>query len=184
MGTTRCFYFIKRNNLTEKDFRIRYKALADACMDAECAVYYSERLSWVPIFATDLCEGTYYAEDFVMAAIEKIFESPVLVLSVFDDDVSFITYCEHGRIERFVHADKWLIEEFGFEEYSAEFPEKLCEWGVDRERLEQLWLTNPEDEDTEWESDLTWTLAELLGTGLVYDADEECDGIVRICDGN
>lgn len=177
MGTTRCFYFIKKNQLTEEDFRNRYKALVDACME-DCAVYYSERLPWIPVFATNLCEGTFYAEDSAMIAIENLFGSPVLVLSVFDDDVSFVTYCEHGAIERFVHATEWDLEEFGFEEYSTAFPEKLCEWGADRERLEQLWSANPESE--EWESDLTWDLAGIIGTGLIYDIDEEHDGIVRI----
>lgn len=95
MGTTRCFYFIKKNQLTEEDFRNRYQALVDACME-DCAVYYSERLPWIPVFATNLCEGTFCAEDFAMIAIEDLFGAPVLVLSVFDDDVSFVTYCEHG----------------------------------------------------------------------------------------
>lgn len=180
MGTTRCFYFIKRNHLKEEDFRNQYKALTNACMDVDCAVYYSEQLPWIPVFATNLCEGTYYAEDSAMTAMETLFGSPVLVLSVFDDDVSFITYCEHGVTERFVHASEWVMEEFGFEECSTEFPEKLCEWGVDRERLEQLWMTGLDEEGTEGDSDVLWDLAELLGTGLIYDVDEEYDGIVRI----
>jgi len=176
MGTTRTFYSIKRDQLIVDDIKSKISELADICMDS-CTAYFSEHLRWIPIFSSTLCEGNCYAENFTLIEIEKLFGTPVIVLSVSDSDVGLVNICENGIVSRFSFSDESRLKDNGFGEYSTAFPEALCSYTTDKEKLQELWNSV----NYIFAEDLISEISDLIGTMMVFDFDEEYTDTLLIC---
>ena len=175
MGMTRVFFLIKKNNLTNADFHRIGKALAEVFGET-FSIYNGPVLKLVPVFAAGLCEGAYWVEDDVLKEMERLSGNPVMAFSVFDSDVAFAYSCENGEVGRYVKPDEGMLEEYGFEEYSTELPEFLCNYGISREELEEIW---GEDSDVFAEESF-FRIEEQLGTIFVFGEDEEYEGLEGI----
>lgn len=174
MGLTRTFYIVRKGKLTVKDFNKMKKVFSEVCGDS-CTIYYGETLDWIPLFATSICEGTYYIDDSKLAVMEEISGSPVMACSVFDSDVALIHFCRTGEISHHIYADEAALEEFGFEEYSTEPPGFLCDYGVDRKKLIEIWK-----EENIFAEECLYQIAKLMKTILVFDHDEKYEGIMVV----
>lgn len=97
-------------------------------------IYYKKNSEWLPIYVEKLCEGLYANAPKDLCNIEKILNSPVLVVSTFDEDFEFLQICVQGKMRRYVRGE---YEEFY--DYENMIPDELYEWGMNREQLEELW---------------------------------------------
>ena len=177
MGMTRTFYLVKKNGLTLEDAENRMSKLVQ--MDRKSyTMFYSEKWDWISIFGTWLCEGAYNADDDFLRSLEETFGGDVIALSVFYRDVALVAMCRESTIYRYVNADAFMLEEFGFEEYEPSFPEGLERYGIPQEQLKALWQ---EKEKFTFAEELLQELADLLHAKLVFSEDDEPEDAERIC---
>lgn len=165
MGMTRVFYFVKKNQLTPEIIHEKLKG-AFVLGNQSLAVFYQTNKDWLPVFDAYYCEGQYNANKEFMVSLEELFGSPVIALAVFDSDVAFVSIYESGELHCYVHADEFMLEEFGFEEYEPTIPVELRNY-VDDEELQKIW-----DGEYIFAEDLLQEIARLLNTFLVFDENE------------
>ena len=165
MGMTKVFYMVKKNQLTSE--KIREKLLgASALGNLSYTVFYQETKDWLAVFEEWYCEGQYNADKEFMVSLEELFGSPVIALSTFDSDVAFVSICENRELHRYVWADEYILEEFGFEEYEPLIPTELENY-VDGNELRKIW-----SEKYVFAEDLLREMAQLLNAFLVFDQND------------
>lgn len=170
MGMTRVFYFVKKNELTAE--QIREKLLnASALAYPSYTVFYKDTVDWLPVFDANYCEGQYNVDEGFLTSLEETFGSPVIAFSTFDSDVAFVSIYENGELHRYIHADEFMLEEFGFEEYEPAIPAELVSY-VDEKELQKMW-----NEEHVFAEDLIQDIARLLNTFLVFDENDIEEGI-------
>lgn len=176
MGMTRVFYFVKKNQLTQEN--IREKLKGTTVLGAQSfSVFYQTNKDWLPVFDAYYCEGQYNADKEFMVSLEELFGAPVIALATFDSDVAFVSIYERGELHCYVHADEFMLEEFGFEEYESMIPTELKNY-VDGEELQKIW-----DGEYIFAEDLLQDIANLLNTFLVFD-ENEAEEDVEVITGN
>ena len=180
MGTTRSFYFIKNRNFSKKDITEalnHFKSVKEEfVMQEKLQIYYHEALKWLPVFSEDLA---WQAEEMPEEFIERLgkeFCTEVIALSVMDSDVTFLKTYENGMIQKFICADEFIVNEFGFEDYSTKFPVVLDKMGLNPFHVRKIW--NPEKYFDE--VDLLYDMFGLMETFPVFEEDDESvRGIVK-----
>ena len=175
MGMTRVFYFVKKNELTAKQIREKLRS-ASALAYPSYSVFYKDTLDWLPVFDTNYCEGRYNADEGFLTSLEETFGSPVIALSSFDSDAVFVSIYENGELHRYIHADEFMLEEFGFEEYEPAIPAELESY-VNAEELRKLW----NEEHFFDAEDFIQDLVRLLNTFLAFDEDDAEEDVEIIC---
>lgn len=175
MGLTKTFYLIKKDDCTAKEIEQKVTSLS------ACTVYFKPDLKWLPIYCERFCDGCDHADEDFMGKLQEVFEKPIIAFSVFDSDFSSAAIYRDGEISRYACTAGEMVEEFmETDEYSEELPDFLCDYGIEYERLKEIW----EDDEVIFEEDRLEELAKLLGVVLIGDDDDEGEDILRISSEN
>lgn len=124
-------------------------------------VAYREDAPWLPFFDVKKCEGCN-ASSKDARRLSKAFGAPVLVFSIFDSDILFVSYSDAAKKIAYDHAKPNFegMEEYDTERFQTGFPRFLLELcpGASEEKLREIW-----DRDEVFADDRMYKLGDILG---------------------
>ncbi len=129
-------------------------------------IAYSPEAQWLPLFETTLCEG-YTASSKDATRLSKLFNAPVLALSIFDSDILFVSYsnAEKGICYDYAKPNCEEFAEYDTDKYSTEFPDFLSEF-CSKPELNSIW----NNADEVFADDRLEKLCRLMQIDLLYDS--------------
>ena len=106
-----------------------FGALANIPTVRHAAILYQHTAQWLPYFDRNICEGYNASHEDVMRLSEQ-FETPALVLSVYDSDVLFVSYADYAENIFYDYAkpNTEYFEDYDINLYKREFPEFLLDF--------------------------------------------------------
>lgn len=173
MGTMSSNIFIANQSMT----REQAGGLVAKLQGAQ--LYYSPSASFLPLFSTQLCEGSVLGiQD--ARNLSSMLNVPVLVLSTYDGDILYVSYVNtdtnacyaHARVQYEEDIEQMLTEE------SPDVPVFLLELfpSVQQEQLVEIW----ESEEIDFSEDRLEELANLLQLDLPREQNDNITGYEKL----